>query len=113
MRLLRLHIGLEAAQSFLPEPVHSCPIEGALFWIGISVVRHRLPRNGEAKSWHGLARAVRRGVANMRIQPYLTAAINLKQQAVALLAPLVRWLGGTSRPTLGHCCATDAELATA
>jgi hypothetical protein len=45
---------------------------------------------------------------------YLTAAaINLKPQAVALLAPLVRWFGGTSRPTLGHCCATDAELATA
>jgi len=36
----------------------------------------------------------RRGVANMRIQASLTAAaINLKQQGVALLASLVRWLG--------------------
>jgi hypothetical protein len=35
--------------------------------------------HGEAKSWRGLARAVRRGLNNMRIQAYLTAAvINLK-----------------------------------
>lgn len=38
--------------------------------------------HGEAKTWHGLARAVRRGLANMRIQAYLTAAaINLKRLA--------------------------------
>jgi transposase len=45
--------------------------------------------HGEAKTWHGLARAVRRGLANMRIQAYLTAAvINLKRLAAALLSIL-------------------------
>lgn len=43
--------------------------------------------HGEAKSWHGLARAVRRGLWNMRIQAFLTAAaVNLKRLATALLA---------------------------
>lgn len=43
--------------------------------------------HGEAKTWHGLARAVRRGLENMRIQSFLTAAaINLKRLAAALLA---------------------------
>ena len=43
--------------------------------------------HGEAKTWHGLARAVRRGLDNMRIQSFLTAAaINLKRLAIALLA---------------------------
>jgi IS5 family transposase len=47
--------------------------------------------HGEAKTWHGLARAVRRGLANMKIQSYLTAAaINLKRLAAALLALLLR-----------------------
>jgi transposase len=42
--------------------------------------------HGEAKTWHGLARAVRRGLDNMRIQSFLTAAaINLKRLAAALL----------------------------
>lgn len=42
--------------------------------------------HGEAKSWHGLARAVRRGLSNMRIQAYLTAAaVNLKRLATALI----------------------------
>jgi hypothetical protein len=41
--------------------------------------------HGEAKTWHGLSRAVRRGLANMKIQAYLTAAaINLKRLAIAL-----------------------------
>src|SRR5207253_8414314 len=41
--------------------------------------------HGEAKTWHGLARAVRRGLSNMRIQAYLTAvAINLKRLATAV-----------------------------
>jgi transposase len=41
------------------------------------------------KTWHGLARAVRRGLANMQIQAYLTAAaINLKRLAAVLLAIL-------------------------
>jgi transposase len=36
--------------------------------------------HGEAKTWHGLARAVRRGLQNMRIQAFLTAAaVNLKR----------------------------------
>jgi hypothetical protein len=39
-----------------------------------------------AKTWHGLGRAVRRGISNMKIQAYLTAAaINLKRLAAALL----------------------------
>jgi IS5 family transposase len=38
--------------------------------------------NAEAKRWHGLHRAVRRGLSNMSIQSYLTAAaINLKRMA--------------------------------
>ena len=41
---------------------------------------------GEAKTWHGLARAVRRGLGNMQIQAYLTATvINLTRLAAALL----------------------------
>jgi hypothetical protein len=48
--------------------------------------------HGEAKSWHGLARAVRRGLQNMRIQAFLTAAaVNLKRLAAALLALLHPW----------------------
>ncbi len=42
--------------------------------------------HGEAKTWHGLARAIRRGLANMQIQAFLTAAvINLKRLADAAL----------------------------
>lgn len=49
--------------------------------------------HGEAKTWHGLARAVRRGLGNMKIQAYLTAAaVNLKRLAAALLAILLRFL---------------------
>jgi transposase len=48
--------------------------------------------HGEAKCWHGLARAVRRGLQNMRIQAFLTAAaVNLKRLAAALLALLHPW----------------------
>jgi hypothetical protein len=47
--------------------------------------------HGEAKTWHGLARAVRRGIDNMRIQSYLTAAaINLKRLAAAAIALIMR-----------------------
>ena len=43
--------------------------------------------HGEAKTWHGLGRAIRRGLDNMKIQAYLTAAaINLKRLATAFLA---------------------------
>ncbi|PRD40488.1 hypothetical protein C5748_26655 [Phyllobacterium phragmitis] len=46
--------------------------------------------HGEAKTWHGLARAVRRGLDNMRIQAFLTAAaINLKRLAAAFIAVLL------------------------
>jgi hypothetical protein len=46
--------------------------------------------HGEAKAWHGLGRADRRGLQNMRIQAFLTAAaINLKRLAVALLGSLI------------------------
>ncbi len=45
--------------------------------------------HGEAKSRHGLGRAVRRGLANMRIQAYLTAtAVNLKRLAAAVAADI-------------------------
>lgn len=47
--------------------------------------------HGEAKTWHGLARAVRRGLQNMRIQAFLTAAaVNLKRLAAALLLLFAR-----------------------
>jgi transposase len=56
--------------------------------------------HGEAKTWHGLARAIRRGLANMRIQAYLTAAaVNLKRLAAVFLALLAATLlVGSSRP---------------
>jgi transposase len=42
--------------------------------------------HGQAKTWHGLARAVRRGLGTMQIQAYLTApVINLKRLVAALL----------------------------
>ncbi|MCD6364435.1 MAG: transposase, partial [Planctomycetes bacterium] len=38
--------------------------------------------HGEAKKWHGLVRAIRRGLWNVAIQAYLTAAVmNLKRLA--------------------------------
>ena len=50
--------------------------------------------HGEAKTWHGLGRAIRRGLDNMKIQAYLTAAaINLKRLATALHAVLWAILG--------------------
>ena len=49
--------------------------------------------HGEAKTWQGLARAVRRGLQNMRIQAFLTAAaVNLKRLAVAVFAALIATL---------------------
>jgi transposase len=45
--------------------------------------------HGEAKTWHGLRRAARRGLANVAIQVYLTAAVmNLKRLAAFLRAIL-------------------------
>jgi DDE family transposase len=67
--------------------------------------RHRIRAegfHGEAKTWHGLARAVRRGLANVRIQAYLTAAvINLKRLAAALVTLLLAVLLAT-RPMLAR-----------
>jgi transposase len=55
--------------------------------------------HGEAKTWHGLARAVRRGLDNMRIQSFLTAAaINLKRLAAALLALIGALIASAGRP---------------
>jgi len=48
--------------------------------------------HGEAKTQHGLRRAVRRGMSNVAIQVYLTAAVmNLKRLA-ALLSTLIAWI---------------------
>lgn len=55
--------------------------------------------HGEAKTWHGLARAVRRGLQNMRIQAFLTAAaVNLKRLAAALYVPLWWLVTALCRP---------------
>jgi transposase len=49
--------------------------------------------HGEAKTWHGLARAVRRGLANMQIQAYFAAAaVNLKRLAAAFAMPCLAML---------------------
>ncbi|TCN17964.1 DDE family transposase [Sinorhizobium americanum] len=46
--------------------------------------------HGEAKTWHGLSRAIRRSLINMKIQAYLTAAaVNLKRLASAFLSILL------------------------
>jgi len=50
--------------------------------------------HGEAKTQHGLRRAVRRGLSNVAIQAYLTAAVmNLKRLATALLRLLLTSFG--------------------
>jgi hypothetical protein len=55
--------------------------------------------HGEAKTWHGLARAIRRGLANMQIQAFLTAAvINLKRLADAVLLALFAALAAGLEP---------------
>jgi transposase len=55
--------------------------------------------HGEAKTWHGLARAIRRGLANMQIQALLTAAvINLKRLAEAVLVALFAALTAAAAP---------------
>jgi transposase len=62
--------------------------------------------HGEAKTWHGLARAVRRGLPNMKIQAYLTAtAVNLKRLATALstVLLLVRLQARQLTPSIATC----------
>jgi hypothetical protein len=47
--------------------------------------------HGEAKTQHGLRRAVRRGLVNVSIQVYLTAAVmNLKRLAAFLCLLFIR-----------------------
>ena len=59
--------------------------------------------HGEAKTWHGLARAVRRGLENMRIQAFLTAAaINLKRLAAALVLLLLASISAMLRRPQGN-----------
>jgi transposase len=64
-------------------------------------VRHRWRVegvHGVAKTQHGLRRAVRRGLSNVRIQSFLTAAVmNLKRLAALLFALFLRGLGRRSR----------------
>jgi transposase len=64
--------------------------------------------HGEAKTWHGLARAIRRGLDNMQIQAFLTAAaINLKRLAAALA--LLSWaMSQARRANLGLALADPA-----
>lgn len=60
--------------------------------------------HGEAKTQHGLRRAVRRGLWNVAIQAYLTAAVmNLKRLA-ALLRAIFGWIG--RREPIWELCAT-------
>lgn len=55
--------------------------------------------HGEAKTWHGLARAIRRGLANMQSQAFLTAAvINLKRLARAAMMALLAALAVGAAP---------------
>jgi transposase len=58
--------------------------------------------HGEAKTRHGLARAVRRGLTNIRIQVYLTAAaINLKRLAAAVAVILCAFVAILIGPVAG------------
>jgi hypothetical protein len=67
--------------------------------------RHRIRAegfHGEAKTWHGLARAVRRGWANVRIQAYLTAAVITLKRLAAALVPLLLAVLLATRPMLAR-----------
>lgn len=67
--------------------------------------------HGEAKTWHGLARAVRRGLQNMRIQAFLTAvAVNLKRLAAALLVLFWRLVTGLSLPGYHSAAAARPQI---
>lgn len=76
--------------------------------------------HGEAKTWHGLARAVRRGLQNMRIQAFLTAAaVNLKRLAKALatifvgLSGLLCEFGAASKTCRSRRCTINLVIAMA
>ena len=49
-------------------------------------------RHGEAKTQHGLRRAARRGLWNMEIQSYLTAAVQNLKRLAALLSAFLGWM---------------------
>jgi len=56
--------------------------------------------HGTAKTLHGLARAVRRGLENMKIQALLTAmAMNLKKLAATMLLICLIVQNHPARPT--------------
>jgi len=61
--------------------------------------------HGRAKTQHGLRRAVRRGLANVAVQSYLTAAVmNLKRLAQALSRQFLRFWHAPNAPTsLSYC----------
>lgn len=73
-------------------------------------------RHGEAKTQHGLGRAVRRGLENARIQAYLTAAVmNLKRLARAMSPPQEGPKGrpgGTAGGMLSAMCAILCAMKT-
>jgi hypothetical protein len=70
---------------------HRCLVEGV---------------HGEAKTQHGLGRAVRWGLANMAIQVYLIAAvINLKRLARAMALPPAVATGKAVATLPRHLCA--------
>jgi hypothetical protein len=57
--------------------------------------------HGEAKTWHGLTRAIRRGLANMQIQAFLTATvINLKRLAMTVLLAIFAALAASAAPLI-------------
>ena len=71
--------------------------------------------HGLAKTLHGMARAARRGLENMKIQALLTAtAINLKRLAKAILLALIRALiSDQSEQTMAASQQTRMTLSTA
>ena len=70
--------------------------------------------HGEAKIRHGLARAVRRGLTNIRIQVYLTAAaINLKRLAAAIAVMLCAFVVVLIGPATGAPRSRPAQAAPA
>lgn len=93
---------------------HQCWDEAARRWYR----RHRWRVegvHGEAKTQHGLRRAVRRGMGNVAIQVYLTAAVmNLKRLAACACAALLRFVEPEPAYAAVTCCrrATDETHAT-
>ena len=56
-----------------------------------------------SKTWHGLARAVRRGLQNMKIQSYLTAAAITSSGSPPLLLQVYSPSGGPGPPEKSLC----------